>query len=109
LYNEKTLQSYYIPGIIIENLSDTKYGCYNLTDGYVKLRLEARGYGAVIGEPNESISLEDCIIKIPDLMKSGSLKPEMWELDQRYFKTDTDNKIITVCGRAGWENISIII
>lgn len=104
---EEKIISYYIPGIIIENLSLDKYGCFNVTEGHLKIRLEARVKGTLVGDPYPWSVSGDCVIKIPDLMNTGRLKPVTWKKGEKYF-IDDSGKIIQVCGPDGWTDVKLI-
>ncbi|MFW6272591.1 MAG: hypothetical protein ACOC2U_02275 [bacterium] len=116
LFTSQEQYSYYIDGIIIENLSQTKYGCYNISPtGLVKIRMEARGNGTLIGDPFLINDFKECVIKVPDLMGKGEMKPEIWDYDEKYFKREDSysdfkkdsNEITHVCSDDGWDAVEV--
>jgi len=109
VFNNNDVFSHYVPGIMIENLSSTKYGCLNISGGEVLIRLEARGTGTVIGYSNESLNFEDCVIPVPDIMSTGELEPTLWNYSAPYFYRNSDGNITRVCGPNGWEDIQVVV
>jgi len=108
VFQEEKLRTHYVEGIIIEKLSSTKYGCYNVTEGQISLRLESRGTKTLIGPADPTMENADCVIKVPDVMNARTLKPELWHLDQKYFRRDDEGVITSACGKYGWENVELI-
>jgi hypothetical protein len=101
--------THYIPGIIVENLSTTRFGCYNISRGYVNILLFGKGNGTVIGPPDLTFAYGSCVVKVPEVMVSGQLKPEIWNITQIYFRNDSSGKIVSACGPDGWVDVEVLV
>ncbi len=106
--DDEAVRSFYMQGIIIEKLGQYRFGCYEVEKGKVSIRFEARGAGTLIGPPFNNTEFSDCVIKVPDVMNTKTMRPDRWHLDQRYFVQDDTGKVVTACGPAGWEDVELI-